>query len=128
MAIKASAPDRRGKNPMKAAFIEQYGGPEVLNYGDLPDPVAGPGEVVIDVFAASVNGADCKVRVGPYTQSKFPFVLGRDFSGVISAIDEGVEDRHAPRRCHQRCSVAETFKMRPLRDRRLGVPFGECSV
>src|SRR5438309_782492 len=82
---------RRGKQ-VKAAFIEQYGGPEVLNYGDLPDPVAGPGEVVIDVFAASVNGADCKVRVGPYTQSKFPFVLGRDFSGVISAIDEGVED------------------------------------
>lgn len=32
---------------MKAAFIEQYGGPEVLKYGDLPDPVAGTGEVVI---------------------------------------------------------------------------------
>jgi hypothetical protein len=47
--------DRGGKNPMKAAFIEQYGGPEVLKYGDLPDPVAGPGEVVIDVVAASVT-------------------------------------------------------------------------
>jgi NADPH:quinone reductase-like Zn-dependent oxidoreductase len=77
---------------MKAAFIEQYGGPEVLKYGDLPDPVAGPGEVVIDVFAASVNGADWKVRVGQYHQSKFPFALGRDFSGVISATGEGVED------------------------------------
>jgi NADPH:quinone reductase-like Zn-dependent oxidoreductase len=44
---------------MKAAFIEQYGGPEVLKYGDLPDPVAGPGQVVIDVAAASVNGAGC---------------------------------------------------------------------
>src|SRR5713101_4185285 len=39
-----------------------------------------------------------------------------------------VEDRHAPRRCHQRCSVAETFKMRSLPDRRLGVPFGERAV
>jgi NADPH:quinone reductase-like Zn-dependent oxidoreductase len=77
---------------MKAAFIEQYGGPEVLRYGDLPDPVAGPGEVVIDVFAASVNGADWKVRGGQYKQSKFPFALGRDFSGVISAISEGVAD------------------------------------
>ena len=77
---------------MKAAFIEQYGGPEVLKYGDLPDPVAGPGEVVIDVVAASVNGADWKVRVGQYKQSKFPFALGRDFSGVISAIGEGVAD------------------------------------
>jgi hypothetical protein len=60
---------------MKAAFIEQYGGPEVLKYGDLPDPIAGPSEVVIDVVAASVNGADWKVRVGQYQQSKFPFVL-----------------------------------------------------
>src|SRR6266481_1594829 len=42
---------------MKAAFIERYGGPAELRYGDLPDPVAGPGEVVIDVHAASVNAA-----------------------------------------------------------------------
>jgi NADPH:quinone reductase-like Zn-dependent oxidoreductase len=77
---------------MKAAFIEQYGGPEVLKYGDLPDPAAGPGEVVIDVVAASVNGADWKVRTGQYKQSKFPLVLGRDFSGAISAIGEGVTD------------------------------------
>jgi NADPH:quinone reductase-like Zn-dependent oxidoreductase len=63
-----------------------------LKYGDLPDPVAGPGEVVIDVVAASVNGADWKVRVGQYKQSKLPFALGRDFSGVISAIGEGVAD------------------------------------
>jgi NADPH:quinone reductase-like Zn-dependent oxidoreductase len=77
---------------MKAAFIEQYGGPEVIKYGDLPDPVAAPGTVVIDVVAATVNGADWKVRVGQYKQSKFPFALGRDFSGVISAVGEGVTD------------------------------------
>src|SRR3954470_5724263 len=77
---------------MKAIFIEQYGGPEVLKYGDWPDPVAAPGEVVIDVVAASVNGADWKVRVGQHKEPKFPFVLGRDFSGVISAVGEGVAD------------------------------------
>ena len=77
---------------MKAAFIERHGGPEVLKYGDFPDPVPAPGEVVIDVFAASVNGADWKVRAGDYRQSKFPYVLGRDFSGVISAVGEGVQD------------------------------------
>ena len=49
---------------MKATFIEQFGGPEVLKYGDLPDPVAAAGEVVVDVIAASVNGADWKVRSG----------------------------------------------------------------
>jgi NADPH:quinone reductase-like Zn-dependent oxidoreductase len=80
---------------MKAAFIEQYGGPEVLKYGDLPDPVAGTGEVVIDVVAASVNAADWKVRAGEYArhaQSKFPLIPGRDFAGVISAVGNGVVD------------------------------------
>ena len=77
---------------MKAAFIERYGGPGELKYGELPDPVAGPGEVVIDVHAASINAADWKVRVGDYKQAKFPYVLGRDFSGVISAVGQGVTD------------------------------------
>ncbi len=77
---------------MKAAFIEQHGGPEVLKYGDLPDPKAGPGEVVIDIVAATVNAADWKVRAGSYAPVKMPYVLGRDFSGVISALGEGVQD------------------------------------
>jgi NADPH:quinone reductase-like Zn-dependent oxidoreductase len=77
---------------VKAAFIERHGGPEVLKYGELPDPTAGPGMVVIDTVAASVNGADWKVRVGDYKQSNFPYVLGRDFSGVISAVGDDVQD------------------------------------
>jgi NADPH:quinone reductase-like Zn-dependent oxidoreductase len=80
---------------MKAVFFEQFGGPEVLKYGDLPDPVAGSGEVVIDVVAASVNAADWKFRAGEYArhaQSKFPLIPGRDFSGVISAVGHGVDD------------------------------------
>jgi|SRR5689334_2013094 len=76
---------------MKAAFIEQFGGPEALKYGDLPDPVAAAGEVVVDVHAASVNGADWKVRAGEYKQSKFPLVLGRDFSGVVNAVGPGAD-------------------------------------
>ena len=77
---------------MKAAYIERHGGPEVLQYGDLPDPVAGAGEVVVDIVAASVNGADWKVRVGDRKQPKFPYILGRDFSGVISAANESVRN------------------------------------
>ena len=77
---------------MKAAFIEQFGGPEVLKYGDLPGPVAAAGEVLVDVVAASVNGADWKVRRGQYSQATFPLVLGRDFSGVVAAVDVGVGD------------------------------------
>lgn len=77
---------------MKAVYIQQFGGPEVLKYGDLPDPSAGPGQIVVDTFAASINGADWKVRAGHYGQPKFPLILGRDFSGVISAVGAGVDD------------------------------------
>jgi NADPH:quinone reductase-like Zn-dependent oxidoreductase len=77
---------------MKAAFIERFGGPEVFQYGDLPDPVAGAGEVVIDIAATSVNAADWKVRLGEYKHTKFPLVPGRDFSGTVSAVGEGVKD------------------------------------
>jgi NADPH:quinone reductase-like Zn-dependent oxidoreductase len=77
---------------MKAAYLEQTGGPEVFQYGDLPDPKAGPGDVLVDIVAASVNGADWKVRRGEYSALKFPYVLGRDFSGTVAALGEGVTD------------------------------------
>ena len=51
---------------MKAAYIEQFGGPELLKVGELPDPSPAPGQVVVDTFAASVNGADWKVCAGDY--------------------------------------------------------------
>jgi NADPH:quinone reductase-like Zn-dependent oxidoreductase len=70
---------------MKAIVFTQYGGPEVLRYVDVPDPVPQADEVVVDVYAASVNGADHKVRrgEGPH-KAQFPHILGRDFSGVVS--------------------------------------------
>jgi NADPH:quinone reductase-like Zn-dependent oxidoreductase len=78
---------------MKAAFFRQHGGPEVLEFGDYPDPVAKPGEVLVDVHAASVNGADWRVVAGSYGPvSIFPYAPGRDFSGVVSALGEGVTD------------------------------------
>ncbi len=78
---------------MKAASFMKNGGPEVMQYGEVPEPVAGPGQVLVDVHAASVNGADWKVRAGSYAPiTKFPYVPGRDFSGVIAALGEGVTD------------------------------------
>src|ERR1700739_4269500 len=79
---------------MKAAYIEQFGGPDVLQYGDLPDPIAGPGEVVVDVHAATVNAADWKFRGGEYgrhSNVKFPQIPGRDFSGLVSAVGDGAD-------------------------------------
>jgi len=78
---------------MKAAYFMKNGGPEVMQYGDVQDPVAGPGQVLIDVHAASVNGADWKVRSGHYAPiTDFPYIPGRDFSGVVSALGAGVTE------------------------------------
>ena len=78
---------------MKAAFLTGHGGTDKFRYGDVPDPVAGPGEVVVDIHAASVNAADYKVRLGSYdSKLKFPYILGRDFSGIVAARGAGVTD------------------------------------
>lgn len=78
---------------MKAVYFEENGGVEVLQYGDLPDPVAGADEVVADIHAASVNGADWKVRAGSYAPTAFfPYICGRDFSGVVSEVGDDVTD------------------------------------
>ena len=79
---------------MKAVLLMGHGGPEMLRCGEAPDPVAGPGEVVVDIHAASVNAADYKVRRGSgvYSQIRFPHILGRDFSGLVSSLGAGVGD------------------------------------
>ncbi|HEX6841856.1 MAG TPA: NADP-dependent oxidoreductase [Stellaceae bacterium] len=79
---------------MKAVLLTGHGGPEMLRLGDAPDPLAKPGEVVVDIHAASVNAADYKVRLGNgrYRLTRFPHILGRDFSGVVSALGAGVGD------------------------------------
>jgi len=79
---------------MKAILLINHGGPEMLRYGEVPDPTASPGEVVVDIHAASVNAADYKVRLGGgrYSLSRFPHILGRDFAGVVSTIGAGVTD------------------------------------
>jgi NADPH:quinone reductase-like Zn-dependent oxidoreductase len=78
---------------MKAMLLTGYGGPEMLRYGDAPDPVPAPEEIVVDVHAASVNAADYKVRLGGRGYNlQFPHILGRDFSGVVAMTGEGVTD------------------------------------
>jgi NADPH:quinone reductase-like Zn-dependent oxidoreductase len=78
---------------MKACFFRAFGGPEVLQYGDLPDPIPAAGEVVVDIHAASINAADWKMRAGQYSAAvDFPHVPGRDFSGVVAALGAGARD------------------------------------
>jgi zinc-binding alcohol dehydrogenase/oxidoreductase len=75
---------------MKAIRIHDDGGPEVLRYEDVPDPVAGAGEVLIALRAASLNHLDIWVRRGLPSVPK-PRILGADGAGVVEALGEGVE-------------------------------------
>ena len=78
---------------MKAAFFRRFGPPEVLEYGDLPDPVPAAGEVLVAIHAASVNAADAKMRAGQYgAKLGFPHIPGRDFSGVVAAVGKDAHD------------------------------------
>ncbi|MBK7213689.1 MAG: NAD(P)-dependent alcohol dehydrogenase [Bacteroidales bacterium] len=80
---------------MKAAFISNYGGPEVLKFGEIPSPAITAGMVIIQVKAVSVNPVDFKIRDGAlriFTGKKFPKVLGHDFSGIVDQVGEGVSE------------------------------------
>ena len=75
---------------MKAVRIHEDGGPEVLRYEDVPDPSAGPGEVLIRLRTASLNHLDVWVRRGLPSVPK-PRTLGADGAGVVEALGEGVD-------------------------------------
>jgi NADPH:quinone reductase-like Zn-dependent oxidoreductase len=77
---------------MRAVEIPKYGKPDVLRVVERPDPVAGPGEVVVDVAAAGVNFADTMARVGLYADApKPPMVVGYEVAGTVAAVGEGVD-------------------------------------
>ncbi len=78
---------------MRAIIIDQFGGRDVLKLADVPEPVPGPGEVLIAVKAAGVNPVDWKIRTG-YLEGRlpheFPIILGWDVAGVVAAVDSSV--------------------------------------
>ncbi len=79
---------------MKAIVVHQYGGPEVLKFEEYPDPVAGPGEVLVRVAATSVNPIDYKRRAGltkDFYPMTFPGLIGVDIAGTVVKIGPGVE-------------------------------------
>ncbi|MFC8128281.1 NADP-dependent oxidoreductase [Streptomyces sp. NPDC057302] len=76
---------------MKAARFSRFGGPEVLEIVDLPDPHPGPGQVRIAVRAAGINPSDWKKREG-LMDSELPQTMGHEASGVVDELGEGVAD------------------------------------
>jgi NADPH2:quinone reductase len=75
---------------MLGAYYTQTGTPDVIQYGDLPDPVPGPGEVLVRVEAAAINPIDTYIRSGAISQPlRFPYVPGCDLAGVVVARGPG---------------------------------------
>ena len=76
---------------MRAALVQEFGPPETLVPGELPDPVAGPGEVLVEVAAAGVNFPDILVVAGSYQiLPERPFSPGKEIAGTVRAVGEGV--------------------------------------
>src|SRR4030088_2140495 len=78
--------------PMKALVSESYGPLEELTVSELPIPIAQPGQILVRVEAASLNGTDIKLPTGAMkgVPLKHPFVPGIDGAGVVEAVGEGV--------------------------------------
>ncbi|MEV7381358.1 NADP-dependent oxidoreductase [Streptomyces lydicus] len=80
---------------MKAISAKRYGDPDVLEYGDQPDPKVGPDSVLIRVKAAGVNPVDWKVLAGyldPMVDAHFPLIPGWDVAGVVEALGADVPE------------------------------------
>ncbi len=78
---------------MKAVQFRRFGGPEVLEIVDLPDPHPGPGQIRIAVHAAGINATEWKLRSGVLSFGEgLPQTTGRDVAGVVDEIGDGVTD------------------------------------
>ncbi len=78
---------------MRAVWLREFGGPEVLTIGEAPDPVAGPGQVGVDVEFANITVVETQFRAsgnGPF-KATLPMVPGNGVGGVVAAVGDGVE-------------------------------------
>jgi NADPH2:quinone reductase len=76
---------------MKAIRVHRFGGPEVLQLDEVPDPRPAPGQVLVRIRAAGVNPVDTYIRTGTYTLTPaLPYIPGTDAAGVVEAVGEGV--------------------------------------
>ena len=94
---------------MKAVVIHEYGGPEVLKLEERPEPPLRPEDVLIKVYATSINPVDWKIREGAWKERAprdFPTILGWDVSGVIVKAGENVKNFKVGDEVYARPNVA----------------------
>lgn len=96
---------------MKAIRVHRFGGPEVLNLEDVPNPTPGADEVVVRVKAAGVNPADTYMRAGAYgvNNPSLPYTPGSDAAGVVEAVGAGVTDPKVGDRVYTSRTLSGTY-------------------
>jgi len=116
--------------PMKAIRVHEFGGPDVLRLEEVPDPVAGPGQVLIRIRAVGVNPVDTYMRSGAYARRPtLPYVPGSDAAGAVEAVGPGVTGVQVGQRvyigntvagplgAYAGCALCTAAQVHPLPDR-----------
>lgn len=75
---------------MKAWMVRRFGGPDVMQWEEVPDPQPGPGQLRVAVKASGINFAETRMRAGTYTGIALPLGMGMESSGIVEAVGEGV--------------------------------------
>lgn len=100
---------------MKTIRIHEFGGPEALKLEDAPDPVPGPGQVVVRLLAIGVNPVDTYIREGRHAvKPSLPYTPGSDGAGTIEAVGEGVKRVAPGDRVYTGGSVSGTYSEKSL--------------
>lgn len=83
---------------MKGWLVREFGGPEVMEWTELPVPAPGPGQVLVEVRASGINFAETRMRAGTYSGQELPFVMGMESAGIVAEAGEGVTGFEAGQR------------------------------
>jgi NADPH:quinone reductase len=102
---------------MKAIQVHKFGGPEVLEYLDVPTPKPGPGQILVRVHAAGVNPYDTYMRNGTYAiKPPLPYTPGSDAAGTVEAVGEGVKKVKAGDRVYTAKTITGAYAEYALAD------------
>jgi NADPH:quinone reductase len=108
---------------MKAIRVSQFGDPSVLKLEDIPEPIPGPGQVVVELRAIGVNPVETYMRSGVYPiKPSLPYTAGADGAGVIKSVGKDARKYSAGDRVYTAGSVSGTYAQQALCEERTVFP------
>lgn len=111
---------------MKAIRVEQFGGPEVMQWQDVPDLQPGVGQVVVRIGAAGVNPVETYVRAGKYARlPQLPYTPGSDGAGTVETVGENINDLKLGTRVYLYGSISGTYAEYALCERTQVYPLAD---